>query len=700
MSTRIKQRSFRASDSNTRGTVSVALSLFLFLICFCELSQTRAQEKPKPSQTASPSTQNARSATGTTDEFFITGTVRNAQTSKPVPDAEIQLLIASEPDPEKRILKGMTDKGGQYRIKVPLGNVQLWFPILKPGYWLLPADAMPSLVTTSDKPIVNHDIPAQTGAIWNVHWKGELTAQQRQLLSRGNPDQPVRIIATVQEVEDDAKRAAWLKGEPVSFDKANPTAMTLLEESGRGQLTEVGTSGKFILNLMGMMGELIVAPGFDHSHVASIKELPDSNTTRMIDRAGNIASITQAKVTLKNGVPLLTFIQQRPNLIGQQKLTGRVVDIKGKPVPGVRVGLVVGTKGAGSGDTGLATETTRDGKFSLNYPIYDRENQHIDQLQFSVVLNKAGYAGMDSPEAQPSPDFTPIDFKTLTLQPGLSLPVRILNEQNQPLPGAMIEPGDSYALRREVCRTDANGRAKLENLPSGVSSVLIRWGTKSKSIKLVISTNPVENQEETIHLKESLPTTVSRAEKPKPLAVGEVAPEWNIAAWSDGQTRKLSAYRGQIVVLDFWGIWCGGCVLSIPAQKQLAEKYAEEDVVFLNLHTADGEMSQINKLKQIEGWNSPTAIDRGSSAIDGVTCQSYGIQGYPTLVIIDQQGKIAFRGDIRPAQNLNEYMKELAKASGVNWPPPKDASQKQMQDTMNRIQITLFSREIDRLLKK
>lgn len=697
---RISQLTSPIQDSRTKSALAIGVLLILFVTGLSDVAQTREQSSPKPKQAAvSPKTE-AVPDNNKPNQYFITGTVREVQTGKPVADAGIQILVASEPDPDKRTIQGTTNEAGQYRIEVPLGNVQMWFPTLKPGYWLMPEECTRALTTTPDNPVVEHDIVAQTGAVWNVHWKGELNDQQLQLLGLQNENKPIRLIVSVQEIEDDAKRAAWLKGEPVSFQKMYASSKSHLDQEGRGTMTEVGTSGKFMLTLINISAELIVEPGFDNSQVVSLKRLPDSDTTQMIDKAGKKATINKATVTLNNGVPLLTFEPEVSKPIGNQKLVGRVVDVEGKPLAGVRVGMVFGMKGGGSGDTGVATNTALDGSFALASPMYEYDNQAADEQQFSVVLTKDGFAGMDSNDVTVSKDFAPIDFKTLTLRPGYSIPVRVLDEQGKPLPGAIVEPGGEYALRRQVVRTDVDGRAVINNLPSGVVQVSLRWGTKIKHTNLFVSKNKKDNTEVTIRLQELATSITATEEKTKPLAVGQIAPEWETAEWSDGRPRKLSDYRGQIVVIDFWGLRCSGCVASIPAQKKLAKKFAEQGVVFLGIHTADGEMSQINKLKLSEQWTTPTGIDRGTSILDGVTSEKYGVQSYPTLIVINADGKITFRSDVEPAQDKATYMKNLAEASGVKWPPAENATPAEMMEIMNKLQYTLLSREIERVLKE
>src|SRR5690606_38207314 len=118
------------------------------------------------------------------------------------------------------------------------------------------------------------------------------------------------------------------------------------------------------------------------------------------------------------------------------------------------------------------------------------------------------------------------------------------------------------------------------------------------------------------------------AAQQKPLAVGDELPDWSVAGWTDGVDRNLSDFRGKVVVIDVWGVWCSACLHGIPALKDVEQRFRDRDVVFLGLHTAGTELGQIRNVMQFKKWGWPTALDAGDDITMGTTVERYRVRSF------------------------------------------------------------------------
>ncbi len=179
---RIEQVARPIRTSRLRSLVSIAIIVALLIVGCTQKKQTDTTAAAVPPTNTAPSIPNVNATdvpseakTASAEQrYYITGTVREAVTNQPIAGAKVQLLVSSEQLQEKRVPKGISDANGKYRIEVPMGNVKLWFPSLKPGYWLAPKDAMKDLVTSPEQPEAEHDIIANKSPTWRVHAIGEL----------------------------------------------------------------------------------------------------------------------------------------------------------------------------------------------------------------------------------------------------------------------------------------------------------------------------------------------------------------------------------------------------------------------------------------------------------------------------------------------------------------------------------------------
>jgi uncharacterized protein (TIGR03435 family) len=123
------------------------------------------------------------------------------------------------------------------------------------------------------------------------------------------------------------------------------------------------------------------------------------------------------------------------------------------------------------------------------------------------------------------------------------------------------------------------------------------------------------------------------AQKPK---VGEPAPEIaleKVISPASAPVPTLSKLKGKVVVVEFWGVWCGHCIENIPHLNQLVEKFAPRGVEFISV--SDDREKVVRDFLEKTKIGGTVAVDSDSSAI-----KQYGVVGFPTTFVIGRDGKV------------------------------------------------------------
>lgn len=113
------------------------------------------------------------------------------------------------------------------------------------------------------------------------------------------------------------------------------------------------------------------------------------------------------------------------------------------------------------------------------------------------------------------------------------------------------------------------------------------------------------------------------------------APDFEFTTF-DGQSYKLSDFRGKVVMLNFWAGWCAPCADEAPELEAAWQHYkAGDEVVFLGVAYADNGPSSLAFLERhsVSYLNAPDLGTRIS--------EMYNIRGVPETFIIDKNGEIA-----------------------------------------------------------
>ncbi len=107
----------------------------------------------------------------------------------------------------------------------------------------------------------------------------------------------------------------------------------------------------------------------------------------------------------------------------------------------------------------------------------------------------------------------------------------------------------------------------------------------------------------------------------------------------DEEIRKLSDYRGQVVLLNFWATWCPPCIREMPSMEKLHQKINTEEfkVVAVN---------QMEEVDDVFAFTGQLEVDPTFEILfdkNSQVSQDYAVRGLPTTYLIDKQGNIRYR---------------------------------------------------------
>lgn len=103
-------------------------------------------------------------------------------------------------------------------------------------------------------------------------------------------------------------------------------------------------------------------------------------------------------------------------------------------------------------------------------------------------------------------------------------------------------------------------------------------------------------------------------------------------------TIAVSDYAGKVVVLNFWGSWCGPCRAESPALEQAATALAPAGVQFLGINVKDTKSAAADFLasKQV-GY--PSIYDPSMRTL--LAIKGYPASGIPSTIVLDRKGRVA-----------------------------------------------------------
>ncbi len=101
---------------------------------------------------------------------------------------------------------------------------------------------------------------------------------------------------------------------------------------------------------------------------------------------------------------------------------------------------------------------------------------------------------------------------------------------------------------------------------------------------------------------------------------------------------RLQDLRGHPVIIDFWATWCGPCRVMTPVLARLHQRYKRRGLSVVGVNVDEAGPSVVPPFRAQYGIEYPLVYDaRGEAS------QRWGIEGLPTMIIVDGEGNVRYR---------------------------------------------------------
>lgn len=140
------------------------------------------------------------------------------------------------------------------------------------------------------------------------------------------------------------------------------------------------------------------------------------------------------------------------------------------------------------------------------------------------------------------------------------------------------------------------------------------------------------------------------------IEIGQKAPNFELTSLS-GETFKLSDYKGQMVMLNFWASWCPPCRVEMPHMETYYQQFKEEhniEILAVNMTTLErGSEEKVPEFVDKHGLTFPVLMDKKGEVKD-----LYDVMIYPTTYIINAKGIVTDKINVSLDVEMIEWLVE------------------------------------------
>ncbi|MEP6945314.1 MAG: peptide-methionine (R)-S-oxide reductase MsrB [Acidobacteriota bacterium] len=143
----------------------------------------------------------------------------------------------------------------------------------------------------------------------------------------------------------------------------------------------------------------------------------------------------------------------------------------------------------------------------------------------------------------------------------------------------------------------------------------------------------------------------------------KAAPEVSDGKWVNSETLKIAGLRGRVVLVDFWTFGCYNCINTLPTVKGFDTKYREKGLTIIGVETPElakeRDLDNVKAAVKQRGIEYPVVTDNESR-----TWEAFGVNAWPTVVILDKQGRVRYRHVGEGAYNVQDKVIRTLLAEG------------------------------------
>ncbi len=116
---------------------------------------------------------------------------------------------------------------------------------------------------------------------------------------------------------------------------------------------------------------------------------------------------------------------------------------------------------------------------------------------------------------------------------------------------------------------------------------------------------------------------------------GKAAPDFALKS-STGENLRLSEFRGDVVMINFWATWCGPCRQEMPLLDELYARYERVGFNLLGVNIDDDSRRAMQMIEEL-GVDFPVLFDARKEV-----SKLYEVDAMPVTVLVDREGNVRY----------------------------------------------------------